>query len=630
MPKTPLRSYQTRIISDLEDGNGIVVLPTGSGKTLIGAAVAEVCLQRSPTKKVLLLVPTCLLVEQQASTLRYELDVQVAEFNGNKSKPSKPHAILVSTPVSFQSLCMTEPEQYGIHQFSLIVFDEVHHVVKKHPYRTISRLIALTAQQQRPRILGLTASISYAIGQEKILHSIQDLRDELKIDKIVTAEFQELKSGGYAGNSHEDETVVAAEMSSSTAFPATDQFKVHQIREHFFHAIANNYAHELTLHLIRVVKVVESDINSNFESPFTMKGKNGKVSNWGPLAHKQAKSAGHASNLYHVLEHLYEAARLIVNSRQCDLELAFRYIDMVMDTFRLQCHPKSKQALMELQEHWQNYKDSFGRFERFKQALLEHVAKKETFRGIVFVQQRVSTHVLEHYVSTEPELKGIFSPGVIYATSTPATATFRVTPTESKRALEQFGTGQVNLLISTAVSEEGLDVPAANVVLRFDAIQTPVSLVQSRGRARQKDSSFVVLSNNEKQSFQVMQNAQHHQASLLATAATNNPNNKAAEKRRQEVYQNRLRNATEFLSSKMNSPMIQSSAYAILNTFATKIGAEVQSDLRKVNQQWQCSLTLLTASTSSPGDVKSAQSVDVTKKNAKQKAAIQLLQKNLN
>ena len=34
---------------------------------------------------------------------------------------------------------------------------------------------------------------------------------------------------------------------------------------------------------------------------------------------------------------------------------------------------------------------------------------------------------------------------------------------------------------------------AANCVVRFDEVQTPVSLVQSRGRARKADSSFKVM-----------------------------------------------------------------------------------------------------------------------------------------
>ena len=56
-----------------------------------------------------------------------------------------------------------------------------------------------------------------------------------------------------------------------------------------------------------------------------------------------------------------------------------------------------------------------------------------------------------------------------------------------------FARGDLNLLLATSVAEEGTEIPVANVVLRFDPIQNPVSLVQSRGRARQADSAFLVM-----------------------------------------------------------------------------------------------------------------------------------------
>ena len=49
------------------------------------------------------------------------------------------------------------------------------------------------------------------------------------------------------------------------------------------------------------------------------------------------------------------------------------------------------------------------------------------------------------------------------------------------------------MLIATTVAEEGMDVPAANCTIRYDPVHNAVSHVQGRGRARQEDSSFVVL-----------------------------------------------------------------------------------------------------------------------------------------
>jgi ERCC4-related helicase len=66
-------------------------------------------------------------------------------------------------------------------------------------------------------------------------------------------------------------------------------------------------------------------------------------------------------------------------------------------------------------------------------------------------------------------------------------------PTTQNEALEDFRRGELNLCIATSVMEEGIDVPAMNLVICFDEPPNLRSFVQSRGRARQQESKFIMF-----------------------------------------------------------------------------------------------------------------------------------------
>src|SRR5260370_24745512 len=57
----------------------------------------------------------------------------------------------------------------------------------------------------------------------------------------------------------------------------------------------------------------------------------------------------------------------------------------------------------------------------------------------------------------------------------------------------QFRSGSLNLVVATDVAEEGLDLQACNVIIRFDPLKTVVGYIQSRGRARRPDSVYIVM-----------------------------------------------------------------------------------------------------------------------------------------
>jgi len=93
-------------------------------------------------------VPKIFLVAQQAEAIREwvgKVDLVVAEYYGKLSFPEiGSFDVLVSTPEAFR---MRQKTKEGLRWSSicLLVFDEVHHVLKDDPYRKIHLISSATA-----------------------------------------------------------------------------------------------------------------------------------------------------------------------------------------------------------------------------------------------------------------------------------------------------------------------------------------------------------------------------------------------------------------------------------------------------------------------------------------------------
>ena len=73
---------------------------------------------------------------------------------------------------------------------------------------------------------------------------------------------------------------------------------------------------------------------------------------------------------------------------------------------------------------------------------------------------------------------------------------------EQLRVLEGFRKGKYNLLASTSVLEEGLDVPECNFIIRYQNVTNEIAQVQAKGRARAQDSRiYTVVSTNSNKDY---------------------------------------------------------------------------------------------------------------------------------
>lgn len=140
-----------------------------------------------------------------------------------------------------------------------------------------------------------------------------------------------------------------------------------------------------------------------------------------------------------------------------------------------------------------------GVSQKFK-ALVQvlHTRLQAGSRAIIFVQTRATARLLSlllnHYPSTS---SFVMSKSFISEASLPEESWDVMFKQEQKTALDGLKHGTINVLVSTSVLEEGIDVSSCDLVVCYDQLQTFKTMIQRRGRARTKSSTLIVMQRSE-------------------------------------------------------------------------------------------------------------------------------------
>ncbi|MDG5777255.1 DEAD/DEAH box helicase family protein [Haloarculaceae archaeon H-GB2-1] len=163
-----LRPYQRDALDAWRTNRnrGVLELPTGSGKTVIGIAAMEAL--GTPT---LVVAPTVDLVTQWRRELETEFDRPIGQLGGGTQD-------LRDVTVSTYDSAYLRADELG-DRFGLVVFDEVHHLGGE-GYRDIARLLAAPAR------LGLTATFERPDGAHEVVADlVGPLVEQVAVDDLA-------------------------------------------------------------------------------------------------------------------------------------------------------------------------------------------------------------------------------------------------------------------------------------------------------------------------------------------------------------------------------------------------------------------------------------------------------------
>ncbi len=463
------RLYQQTILATAVRKNTMVVLPTGLGKTFIFLMLAALRLKQFPKSKVLMLAPTKPLAQQHLETAKKNLELDTSQLCllTGEIPPVKREALwqtsrlIFSTPQTIENDIISNRIQLS--HTSLVCFDECHRAVGEYSYVYIAKQYITKAKY--PRILGLTASPGSDI--EKISEVAKNLyiedievrtyKDpdvkpyikEIKI-RIVEVELPErfklVKS--YLEKCYKKKLEKAASILSSK------------------HMKTNISKKQLLELLNELHRQYQNSGNKLLLKPISLTAEALKIHHALELLETQGSFA-----LHQYLTKLQEQAKTsrvkAVKNLVADEDFkAALYLTEQLVEDGLE-HPKIN-SLIEL--------------------VANELSKNPNSKIIVFNQYRDSAKRLEASLAKLTNAKPKLFVGQAKKLGT------GMSQKKQKEILDAFREGKFNVLISTSIGEEGLDIPKVDLVVFYEPVPSAIRSIQRRGRTgRQKQGRVVVL-----------------------------------------------------------------------------------------------------------------------------------------
>jgi len=425
-----LRPYQERIASVALKQNTLVVLPTGLGKTLIAIEVAK---KRLELGKVLVLAPTRPLVEQHQKSFSQVLQVQGEIMTGltPAGKRAYQERLIFATPQTVKN--DLEAGRLRLDDFSLLVFDEAHHAIGGYAYPWIAKKYMETAQN--PLILALTASP----GAER--EKIELICQNLFIQHV------ELRDERH-----------------------------HDIRPW----VKPKWFEWIEVELPESFREIKQLLEEAYEERIE------KLKQAGVLSKKPKKA-----ELLKVQQELarlkrYQPLRLVAEAIRLEHAIGLIETQSVrMLSSYLERQPGLLRDPRVLKALWLagKLRERGARHPKLAR-LCELISQnlKPDLRIIVFANYREMVREIAEVLSRIPGAKPVEFVGQK-----------ELRQKEQLERLEQFRSGDFNILVATSIGEEGLDIADAGLAVFYDSVPSPLRTIQRRGRVGRTQPGRIVF-----------------------------------------------------------------------------------------------------------------------------------------
>ncbi|XP_065562825.1 uncharacterized protein LOC136028827 [Artemia franciscana] len=356
-------------------------------------------------------------------------------------------------------------------EFSCIVIDECHHASGGHAFSDILGMVRSCPEQLRPRILGLTASLvpnnkSHTVSLPKILKNLEPA----VIYRPCLSYKHERK-----------ESLVTLKIPDEIRSYIQDA----QIQFNLFIQQIQAYRKEFQMLSDSNTHIVKGQLRAVKDNIF-----NDSYAAYGFKSEEIEGLFGLLGSIEICRDISIPEAVAMLSTTNASVLPGVQ--DLIV---RYQNYQNISPKMMELSKHIQNYNGS---------------------KVIVFVNTRELCRKLWRHLSKEfPELNPLVVVGYMGDDG-------MGWEEQQKNISEEFKRGDSHLIISTSILE-GTDVPDCGLVIRFSNCFTIIQNIQSKGRARQANSQYVVFAyEDEECRFEELQKNEKQLDEMLKVLCSEN------------------------------------------------------------------------------------------------------------
>lgn len=475
-----LREYQQKILDRAKTEHLLVVIPTGLGKTLIGAKLMEFMIETTHRQqKAIFLAPTRPLIDQHFTSLQsyFNLDlISIYNITGKDAPKRRTDfltadepALIVMTPQTLNN--DLQKQRYDLKNVCLIIFDEAHRAQGNYAYCPIAD--HFITENPAGRILALTASPGST--QEKINILLGNLHIPSGHIEYRDRQHKEVKQ-----YTHEITTIpepVAMTDLMAQIYETLENMKTETLMQYgrLYLDLDPNAPSDPDQYylstIIKQMKFLTSQIHHKESAP----AQNPKTLRI--LLSMNAR----INKIYHLLEYVesqgLENVRLALEKMDKKIQkgTASHADTFLFRDFRIQ----------QIYTNLSIYAERDPAIMRHPKLLKVQALVKEKFaldpeaRILIFTKYRDTVRTIVKFLKTTVSTA---KPSKFVGQSAKSKKDTGMTQKKQLEMVARFKEGSINVLVATNVAEEGLDIAECNMVIMYDTLASEIRMIQRAGR----------------------------------------------------------------------------------------------------------------------------------------------------